>query len=46
MELREGFIICDSHMKEKISREQQEIKNYIFLTQEQLQDKLNFQIHK
>ena len=46
MELREGFIICDSHMKEKISSEQQEIKNYIFLTQEQLQDKLNFQIHK
>ena len=45
MELREGFIICDSHMKEKISREQQEIKNYIFLTQEQLQI-IKFQIHK
>lgn len=46
LELKEGFIVCNPFMKEKISREQQEIKNYIFLTQEELRDKLSFQIRK
>lgn len=46
MDLKEGFIVCDSSMKEKISREQKEIKNYIFLTMEELRDKLNFKVQK
>ncbi|MDE6584215.1 MAG: PD-(D/E)XK nuclease family protein [Anaeroplasmataceae bacterium] len=44
MNLNEGFIICDTSMKEKILREVTTIKNYIFLTLEELKEKLTFRL--
>ncbi|MDE5547253.1 MAG: PD-(D/E)XK nuclease family protein [Anaeroplasmataceae bacterium] len=44
MELEEGFIICNASMKEKILKESKTIKNYIFLTQEELHKRLSFSL--
>ncbi|MDE6241032.1 MAG: PD-(D/E)XK nuclease family protein [Anaeroplasmataceae bacterium] len=44
MELAEGFIICNASMKEKILKEARTIKNYIFLTQEELHKRLTFSL--
>ncbi|MDE6407911.1 MAG: PD-(D/E)XK nuclease family protein [Anaeroplasmataceae bacterium] len=44
MELAEGFIICNPSMKEKILKEENVIKNYIFLTQEELEKRLTFSL--
>jgi len=40
MKLKEGFIICDSYMKEQIIRENKDFKNYIFLSVNELEAKL------
>ena len=40
MELKEGFIICDSKTKESILKSQNGFKNLIFLTLNDLKDKL------
>lgn len=40
MNLKEGFIICDSYKKEEIIRENKDFKNYIFLTLNELEKKL------
>ncbi|MDE5566034.1 MAG: PD-(D/E)XK nuclease family protein [Anaeroplasmataceae bacterium] len=46
MEIKEGFVICDSDYKEKILRAKKGFKNYIFLTQEELMKKLSFEVSK
>lgn len=40
MELKEGFIICDEEEKRNILEQEKGFKNYIFLSYEQLKDKL------
>lgn len=44
MELEEGFIICNTSMKEKILKETKAIKNYIFLTQAELKKRMTFTV--
>lgn len=44
MELEEGFIVCNASMKEKILKEASSIKNYIFLTQKELKNRLTFSL--
>ncbi|MDE5855465.1 MAG: hypothetical protein K2H06_00295, partial [Anaeroplasmataceae bacterium] len=44
MELEEGFIVCNASMKEKILKEVSTIKNYIFLTQKELKNRLTFSL--
>lgn len=44
--LKEGFIICDNETKENILRNSNEIKNYIFLTYQELKNKLTYKIDK
>ncbi|MDE7213734.1 MAG: hypothetical protein K2N42_04065, partial [Anaeroplasmataceae bacterium] len=44
MELKEGFIICTASMKEKLLKESKQIKNYIFLSLEELKKRLTFSL--
>lgn len=46
MQINEGFIICNNSIKEKILKITIGIKNYIFLTIEELQEKMNFTVKK
>lgn len=46
MQIKEGFIICNNSIKEKILKEVKGIKNYIFLTLDDLKDKMNFTVKK
>ncbi len=46
MQIKEGFIICNNSIKEKILKEVKGIKNYIFLTLNELTDKMNFTVKK
>jgi ATP-dependent helicase/DNAse subunit B len=44
--LKEGFIICDNETKEQILKNQKDFKNYIFLTYQELKNKLTFTVDK
>ena len=44
--LKEGFIICDNETKEQILKNQKDFKNYIFLTYDELKNKLTFTVDK
>ena len=46
MNFKEGFIICNASMKEKIVKQVIGFKDYIFLTYEEVKNKLTFQIKK
>lgn len=46
MELKEGFIICNSEVKELILKQEKDFKNYIFLSLEELKEKLIFKLKK
>lgn len=40
MELKEGFIICDNNTKKRIIKEEKKFKNYIFLSFNELKNKI------
>ncbi len=42
----EGYLICNTEIKEKILKEKKDFKNYIFLSKEELLEKLTFHISK
>lgn len=46
MELKEGFIICENSIKEKILREIHTFANYIFLTPSELKRRMTFRFKK
>ncbi len=46
MEFQQGFIICNAAMKEKILRETTTIQNYIFLSLEELKQKMTYSVKK
>ena len=43
---KEGFIICDNETKEQILREQTSFVNYMFLTLNELKNKITFTVDK
>ena len=43
---KEGFIICDNDTKQQILKNQKDFKNYMFLTYQELKDKLTFTVDK
>lgn len=43
---KEGFIICDNETKQQILKNQKDFKNYMFLTYQELKNKLTFTIDK
>ena len=43
---KEGFIICDNDTKQQILKNQKDFKNYVFLTYQELMDKLTFTVDK
>lgn len=46
MQINEGFVICNNSIKEKILKEVNGIKNYIFLTLDELSNKMNITVKK